>query len=179
MTRLRMGWLGLLGAVLNAACGYSLAGRGDFLPEHIRIIGIPTFENLTDRVDIEEIFTEMVVQEFNSRGKYVVRPEEEGVDAVLSGKVMAFIVAPAVLEGTENEESADQASRYSIVVRAEVVFTDVVEKETIWSESNFSFRDEYEVGEDPDEFFDQEGMALERVAEDFAKTLVSRILEAF
>ena len=66
-----------------------------------------------------------------------------------------------------------------MVIRAEVVFTDTIEDQEIWADSSFSFRDEYEVGEDPEQYFDQEGMALGRLAEEFAKTLVSRILEAF
>jgi hypothetical protein len=159
-------------------CGYSLAGRGDFLPAHIKSIGIPTFENLTDRHDIEEIFTQKVVEEFASRGKYIVRPEEVGVDAVLSGQVTAFQVVPAVLESGE-DVTADQAARYTVVVRASVVFMDKIEDTEIWSDASFSFRDEYEVGEDAEQYFDQEGMALDRLAEEFAKTLVSRILEAF
>ncbi len=163
---------------LLSGCGYSLAGKGDFLPAHITTIGIPTFENLTDRHGIEETFTQKVVEEFASRGKYVIRPEEVGVDAVLSGQVTAFQVVPAVLVSGENV-TADQAARYTVVIRASVVFMDMVENEEIWSDASFSFRDEYEVGEDAEQYFDQEGMALDRLAEEFAKTLVSRILEAF
>jgi hypothetical protein len=155
-----------------------LAGRGDFLPDHVKIIGIPTFLNLTDRPEIEEVFTEKVVEEFASRGKYVVVPEESGADAVLEGKVTAFQLVPAVLEGG-GEVTSEQAARYTIVVRAEVVFNDLVENNEIWSDSSFAFRDDYDIGEESENFFDMEGMALERIAEEFAKTLVSRILEAF
>lgn len=165
-------------ALLVQACGYSLAGRGDFLPAHIKIIGIPTFLNLTDQPEIEMIFTEKVVEEFNSRGKYVVVPEALGADAVLEGKVTVLQLVPAVLEGGE-QVTSEQAARYTIIVRAEVVFNDVVENTEIWSDSSFAFQDDYDIGEDSEEFFDMEGMALERIAEEFAKTLVSRILEAF
>jgi hypothetical protein len=165
-------------ALLFHGCGYSLAGRGDFLPDHVKIIGIPTFLNLTDRPEIGEIFTEKVVEEFASRGKYVVVPEEAGADAVLEGKVTAFQLVPAVLQGG-GEVTSEQAARYTIVVRAEVTFNDLVENTEIWSDSSFSFRDDYDIGEESEDFFDMEGMALERIAEEFAKTLVSRILEAF
>ncbi len=171
-------WILLVSAVWVPGCGYSLAGKGDFLPAHITTIGIPIFENLTDRHEIEEIFTQKVVEEFASRGKYVVRPDQVGVDAVLSGQVTAFQVVPAVLQSGE-EVTADQAARYTVVVRASVVFMDIVENEEIWADAGFSFRDEYEIGEDAEQYFDQENMALDRLAEEFAKTLVSRILEAF
>jgi hypothetical protein len=168
----------LCAALLFQGCGYNLAGRGDFLPDYIKIIGIPTFLNVTDHPAIEEVFTEKVVQEFASRGKYVVVPEETGADAVLEGKVTAFQLVPAVLAGG-GEVTSEQAARYTIVVRAEVVFNDVVENNEIWSDASFAFRDDYDIGEDSEAFFDMEGMAVERIAEEFAKTLVSRILEAF
>jgi hypothetical protein len=165
--------------LLATSCGYSLAGRGDFLPDYIKVIGIPTFENLTDMPDIEEVFTEKVVEEFASRGKYVVLPEQTGADAALVGTVTAFQVLPAVLEGGEEEQTTNQAARYTIVVRAQVVFNDLVEDTEIWSDNSFAFRDEYEVGEDSEQYFDQSSMTVDRLAEEFAKTLVSRILEAF
>ncbi len=34
-------------AVACSGCGYTLAGRGAFLPDYIRTIGIPMFENTT------------------------------------------------------------------------------------------------------------------------------------
>ena len=38
--------LGVCAGVLPD-CGYSLAGRGSFLPAYIRVIGVPTFVNRT------------------------------------------------------------------------------------------------------------------------------------
>jgi hypothetical protein len=176
----RKSWPILIAAAVSAVgCGYSLAGKGDFLPDHIQVIAIPEFLNLTPQPEIEELFTYKVVEEFNSRGKYTIRPDQVGADAVLSGKLTALTLQPATLQGGENEQTANQASRYTIVVRAEVVFTDLVDRQVIWSDTTFSFREEYEIGEDPEEFFDQSGMAFTRMAEEFSKTLVSRILEAF
>lgn len=167
-------------ALAGAACGYSLAGRGAFLPPHIKTIGIPTFENRSDRVEVEKLLTDKVVEELTSRGKYIVRPEATGVDAVLSGTVVAFTVAPVAFgEAGAQPQGVNQASRYSVVVRARVDFKDLVQNKTLWSDSNFSFRDEYEIGENPEEFFDQESLSLQRLAQEFAKSLVSRILEAF
>lgn len=175
----------LLGAVLPAvlalapACGYSLAGRGNFLPDYIAVIAIPTFENRSDRIEIEELFTLKVVEEFNARGKYKIQPEEAGADAVLRGAVLSFNSAPSVLEGAQPGAQPTQASTYTVVVRAQVEFRDLVADNVIWSSNSFQFRDDYEVGEDPEAFFDQEGLTLQRLGEEFAKSLVSSILEAF
>jgi hypothetical protein len=169
-------------AVLLAlpGCGYSLAGRGNFLPEYIATIAIPTFANRTDRPSVEEVFTRKVVEEFTARGRYKIQAEEAGADAVLSGTVVTFVTTPTVLEGGSiDDPEASQASTYTVIVRAQVEFKDLTKDEVIWSNNNFQFRDDYEIGEDPDEFFNQEGLTLQRLAEEFAKSLVSSILEAF
>jgi len=31
----------------GSGCGYTLVGRGSFLPDYIKTIGVPTFENRT------------------------------------------------------------------------------------------------------------------------------------
>jgi hypothetical protein len=41
-------------------CGYSLAGRGSFLPSYIRVIGVPEFTNQTTYLEVERRFTERV-----------------------------------------------------------------------------------------------------------------------
>jgi hypothetical protein len=170
----------LLGCIALPGCGYSLAGRGNFLPQYITTISIPTFANRSDRVAIEEVFTRKVVEEFTSRGKYRIQADTAGADAVLSGTVVSFVTAPTVLEGGSIDESrASQASTYTVIVRAQVQFKDLVKNNVIWSSNAFQFRDDYEIGENPEEFFDQEGLTLERLAEEFAKSLVSSILEAF
>jgi len=162
-----------------SGCGYSLAGRGNFLPDYIAVIAIPTFENQSDQVAIEELFTLKVVEEFNSRGKYKIQADEAGADAIMNGIVLSMTSTPSVLEGGGNPNDANQASTYTVIVRAQVEFKDLVQDDVIWSSNSFSFRDDYEIGEDPEEFFDQEGLTLQRLAEEFAKSLVSSILEAF
>ncbi len=169
--------VGLL--LLSSACGYSLAGRGSFLPDHIKTISIPTFVNVSTQPGVAEIFTQKVIEEFASRGKYVIQPEEAGADAVLAGTVLAFTVAPETLRGGVNEVTANEATRYSLVIQAKVEFTDLLDNSVIWQDENFRMREAWEIGEESDDFFDQSGLAIERVAEEFAKTLVSRILEAF
>lgn len=163
-----------------AGCGYSLAGKGNFLPDYIAIVAIPPFANRTDRVAIEEVFTRKVVEEFQSRGKYRIQADTAGADAVLQGTVVSFVTTPTVLEGSSSTAAeASQASTYTVIVRAQVEFKDLVQSKVLWQSNNFQFRDDYEVGDNPEQFFDQEGLTLQRLAEEFAKSLVSSILEAF
>ena len=77
MRVLRIALLGALSITLSG-CGYSLAGKGNFLPDYIAVVAIPTFENRSDQIAIEEIVTFKVVDEFNARGRYKIQPEVAG-----------------------------------------------------------------------------------------------------
>jgi outer membrane lipopolysaccharide assembly protein LptE/RlpB len=161
---------------VSAGCGYSLAGRGSFLPAHIRVIGVPQFTNLTSVFDVERRVTERVRQELIGRGKYKVEPSATGVDAVLSGEISSISI---VASGFNAQR---QATRYTLVLTAKVEFRDVKENKVIWSNPSMQFREEYPISgtvTDVNAFFGQDVNALDRLAAEFARTLVSAILEAF
>jgi hypothetical protein len=47
------------------ACGYSLAGRGSFLPASIKVIGVPMFTNNTPIFEVEKRITPRVISELS------------------------------------------------------------------------------------------------------------------
>jgi uncharacterized protein affecting Mg2+/Co2+ transport len=76
------------------------------------------------------------------------------------------------------------ASRYTIVMSAQVALRDVREGKVLWENPNLVFRQEYEaqsgqVQIDPSIFFGQDQNALDRMTTEFARTIVNAILEAF
>jgi hypothetical protein len=162
----------------SSACGYSLAGRGSFLPESIRTIGVPLFVNQTQVFDVERRLTERVRSEFIGRGKYRVIPETAGADAVLTGTIGSITLSPSSFNDNQ------QATRYVIVVTTSLEFKDVKADKVLWSNPSWQFREEYQLTTatealDPTAFFGQEANALDRIANDFARSVVSAILEAF
>ena len=176
----RSGRLGLvlLAVTASTGCGYALAGRGSFLPGYINVIGIPQFTNVTPYEVIDQVFTERVRSEFIGRGKYRVLPQSTGVDAVLTGEITGLSIAPASF--TEQQ----QASRYVVTVVARLQFRDLKTNNVLWENPSLVFREEYEAAGgtgalDPNAFFGQEANALERVSTEFARTVISSILEAF
>jgi hypothetical protein len=172
-----------LGALGASACGYSLAGRGSFLPDYIRTIGIPLFVNRTPFVTAEQLFTEKVRIEFQSRGRYAVEPTEAGVDGVVRGEIVGISAAPAGFTDVQ------LATRYRFTIIVSVKFDDLAQKRTLWENSALSFSDEYELqsrlslgggaGVDASAFLEQERAAMDRLSTDFARSVVSSILEAF
>jgi hypothetical protein len=169
----------LAGGALGTACGYSLAGRGSFLPDYIRVLGIPLFLNRTPYLTAELMFTEKVRVEFQSRGRYNVRPTEEGADGVVRGEITGISVAPVGFT------DAQLATRYRFTVTVSVKFDDATQKKTLWENPALSFSDEYELSSRTSSglvgaaFLDQERVAFDRLSTDFAGSVVSAILEAF
>lgn len=168
----------LAAAIAAPGCGYSLAGRGSFLPSYIRNIGVPQFKNNTAVFDIDRRVTDRVRAELTGRGKYKVFPTEAGNDAVLSGEISSIVISPVSF----NEQQ--QASRYVLVMSANVEFKDLKTGKVLWSNPAMQFRDEFEPTTgtsaiDPTAFFGQDTNALERLATEFARSVVSALLEAF
>src|SRR5688572_24990144 len=81
-------------AVFGSGCGYALAGRGSFLPDYIRVVGIPQLVNNSTFFQVEQILTDKIRTEFIGRGKYNVVPDAAGADAVVSGAVTSITVTP-------------------------------------------------------------------------------------
>jgi hypothetical protein len=160
------------------ACGYALAGKGSFLPSYIQTIGVPTFTNRTTVFNLETELTQKVRAEFVGRGKYRILPDATGVDAVLTGEVLS--ATPSVASFTAQQ----LASRYTITVAARVELRDLRENKVLWENPSLIFRQEYEAQSgtsalDPAAFYGQDRGALDRMSSDFARTIVSTILEAF
>ena len=165
-------------ALLLVGCGYALAGRGSFLPEYIRTVGIPPLDNRTT-FRFEQVLTEKIRTEFIGRGKYSVVPTETGAQAVLTGAIVSITAQPAGF--TEQQ----LASRYLFTLTMSVAFTDATTNEVLWSNDALTFRGEYDlqtrsnVALEGTAFSDVERQAMERISTDVARTVVTAILEAF
>jgi Lipopolysaccharide-assembly len=162
-----------------AGCGYSLAGRGSFLPSYIRVIGLPTFVNNTPVFDVERPITEKVRAELIGRGRYTVEPGRTGVDAVLTGEILNIGIAPSAFNQNQ------QATRYAITIVARIEFRDLKTDKVLWQNPALAFSEQYDVtttignAGDAAAFLGQNQNAVERLASEFARTIVSAILEAF
>ena len=171
--------LPVVAAGLSAAsCGYALAGRGSFLPDYIKTLGIPMFGNATPYQTVDQVFTQKVRLEFQSSRRYTVVPSEDGVDGVVRGEIESISLQPVSLNAQQ------LASRSRVTVVLKVKFEDVKAGKTLWENPALSFSDEYEmanpsIGQDVSAFIGNDRVAMDRLSTDFARSVVSAILEAF
>jgi hypothetical protein len=169
------------GAFGSSGCGYALAGRGSTLPASIRTIGIPLFTNRTTVFNLETTLTAKVRTEFIGRSKYEIVPDANGVDGLLIGEVTAVTIAPSSINANQ------LASRYAITMIAKVELRDTKTNMVVWDNPSLVFRQEYDAtgnqtaqgAIDPTAFFGQDVNALDRLSTEFARSIVSAILEAF
>jgi outer membrane lipopolysaccharide assembly protein LptE/RlpB len=169
----------LIALLAASACGYSLAGRGSFLPAYIKVIGVPQFTNNTSTFNLDQIVTAQVRQELQNRGgSFRVVPDATG-DAVLTGTITAISITPAAFNANQ------QATKYRVTVTATVEFRDTHTNKVIWTNPALSFSEEYDISSnttatsDVNQFFGQNTSALTRLAQNFAKTVVTSIHENF
>jgi hypothetical protein len=169
----------LVCALAGSGCGYALAGRGSFLPDYIRSVGIPQLTNASTFFEVEQILTEKIRTEFIGRGRYTVLPDAAGADAVLSAAITSITVQPVGF--TEQQ----LASRYLFTLTMKVQFVDVMTTQILWSNDALTFREEYELNTRSNQalegaaFLTQERASFDRISNDIARTVVTAILEAF
>ena len=163
---------------VSSGCGYSLAGRGSFLPAYIQTIGVTPFVNRTKVFNAETQLTQKVGSEFIGRGKYRIVFDDQNVDAILSGELISATSEPTAF----NDQRI--ATRYSLVMTARVQLKSVRDDKVLWENPSLVFRDDYDVqtgvsSVDPAAFFSQDANALDRMTTSFARAIVTAILEAF
>ncbi|HUI42015.1 MAG TPA: LptE family protein [Terriglobia bacterium] len=164
----------LAAAALLGACGYRVAGRGDRLPPDVKIVAVPVFTNESKQFRIEQKLSASVTRELIERTRYQVTADPEEADAVLDGTVKdvrSGVIAFNLSTGA--------ATALQVVVTADVRLVDRHTHKVLFSNSRYVFREEYEISQSNAQIFEEEGPALNRLAADFARTLVTDILENF
>ena len=159
--------------LLCASCGYHAAGSVSRLAPDVQVIAVPAFTNQTHTYHVETGLTAAVIRELNTRTKYRVVQTSEGADAVLTGTVVSAELAPV-----NYDSQTGRAASGLVTVIARVTLT-ARDGRVLYSNPNYVFRDQYQISNELATFFEEQGPALSRLERDFARTLVSNILEAF
>jgi outer membrane lipopolysaccharide assembly protein LptE/RlpB len=170
----RQPWAAVALLMLSAGCGYHTAGHAGQLPEAVKTIAVPTFKNETATYRIEQMLTSSVVREFTSRTHYrILNDPSEAADATLQGTVLSTTASPLAYD-----TPTGRAASVLVVVSMKVTLSDRQGK-VLYQNPSYLFREQYEVSQDLASFFEEDSPAFRRLSQDFARTLVSNILEGF
>lgn len=156
-------------------CGYHTSNHAQInLPRGINTVAIPIFVNKTQSYRVEQVLTQAVVREFTSRSAYKVVNNDDGTsDAVLKGTVVSTQLSPLTYDS--------QTGRASSAIVQIVVDVKLLDRhgKTLFENPNYNFRGQYQVSRDVSTFFDESPLAVDRLARDFARSLVAEVLEGF
>ena len=175
----RQAALAVLLALGPQACGYALVGKGIIVDPSIKKIGVPLAKDSTAHPGLDQKVTQKIVEELLKRGRFQVVQESTGVDALVECELLALAIVPIGFSADPSDPARTEASRYAISLVARVKYSKTGQVEPIWAADAFSARDETNVGNDPNTFFDRDEQVQERLATNFARRLVSAMLEAF
>ncbi|HET7290891.1 MAG TPA: LPS assembly lipoprotein LptE [Vicinamibacteria bacterium] len=166
-----------MGAGLLGGCGYALEGRGISVDPSIKKVGVPLFKDETGKPGLDQKITDKVIEELLRRGRFNVVQTATGVDAVVDGTLLSYHTQPIGFSRSDGTRS--EANRYVALLTARVRYAKPDAEQPIWESEGFTQRDEYDIGEDAESYFDREEQAQDRMAVAFAKAVVAAMLEAF
>lgn len=163
-----------IAVLLLSGCGYHTAGKTSSLPTHINVLAVPTFVNHTHSYRVEQVLTSAVIRELTTRTQYkIINDKSDDADATLRADVTQTQAAPLTYDSTTGRATS---SLVSVTVNVSLVD----KKGTVlFSNPNYTFREEYEISRELSSFFNEESPALERLSRDMARSLVSNVLEGF
>jgi len=164
----------LLAAFVSTGCGYHTIGRANLLPSDLQTIAVPAFVNQTQTYKIEQTLTAAVVREMVTRTHYqVLNGPNQAADATLRGTVISSYASPLTYDS-----QTGRAASVLVVVGMRVSLTDKQGK-VLYQNPSYIFREQYQVSRELSSFFEEDSPALQRLSREFARTLVSNILEGF
>jgi len=153
-------------------CGYHTLGAPTHLAPDARTMAVPVFATHTEAYHTEVALTDAVIREFAARSRMRVSPGE-GVspDVILHGTILNEVVAPLTYNTT-----TQQSSSFLITLVISVTLSDRDGK-VLYENKNYVFRGQYQSTTDLPTFLDESPAAVDRISRDFARALVSNVME--
>ncbi len=156
-------------------CGYHLVGTATYLPADLQTLHVELFANQTARADMDQRVGEALNLEWVRRGRFELVDRADGADLVLSGTMTRLSVVPVSFD------ESGRATEYQMTLLTEVRLNDVRGEDPVllWENKAFSRRTSYAVNEDAVDYFDRQRAAMDELSTDYARALVSAVLEGF
>ena len=157
--------------LLCSGCGYKLMGTGGALPQGVKVVAVPPFERQVPVLQLDQRVTEQVRAELARRAKVKVQAEKEGADAVLAGTLTHYSVVPV------SYDSQGRANRFQVSMSAKIRLSSASGR-ILYESEGYRFTQNYERSPSPGTYINEEKVAYDLVARDFARNLIGRLMEA-
>ena len=155
---------------LICGCGYHLSGTKANLPEGVKTIAVPPFENRTLEPDLGAVMAEAMQREILRRGIMKIAPPEKA-DAILYGRIENIKLSP------QGYDKDGFTTAYQ--VRVEVSAKLVQGGKTVWSINKLIENEEIKSDSNIPDDYVRRASALAAVAEDIAEQLHISMIEGW
>ena len=117
--------LAAAGLFMSSGCGYTASPA--LLPQHLKTVAIPVFENATPIAALEQEITDAVVQRF-VKDNHLRIVDEKSANAVIRGKVTQY------KNDVFGFSSSSTATEFRVTIGVQVTFKDLVKNRELWSD---------------------------------------------
>ncbi len=155
---------------LTACYKPASANRNSF---DIGSVAVAPLENETSFFAVEQVLTRSLVRGLVEKTRYRVLDDASQADAVLQGSVSRLTASPVTFG------SGSFGSTFVVTLTARVSLTDRRSGKVLFKNDRFTFREQYVINADVSNFFSEQNPAFDRIATDFASSVVTSILEGF
>ena len=159
----------VVAALACAGCGYSLRGN---LPDHIKTVAVPIFQNRTPVPAVENFLTNAVVNAFSANGRLRLTTVDRA-DAILDGEITNYSLVSIAYD------SAANIRQFRLTVTLNLRFRDMRRNEVLFQRTGFSDRADFAVPGTVAETITTSESALQQAATDIARSVVSFAVERF
>lgn len=157
--------------LFNTSCGYHLAGNQIGRPDAPGSLSIPVLKNVTTSPQVEQVFTRALREQFSERTSMRITSQASEADWLLEGTIISLSSTP-ILFGKEGF-----ANTFLLTVQASIKITQKKDGKVILNNTNFLFRDQYQINSQVRQFFSEQNPALARIARDFAASVYALFRE--
>ena len=157
---------------VQLACGYKVATQNRVAPD-IGTLAVLPLENKTTTFEVEQILTRSLVRAFIEKSSYTVVSDASQADTIFQG-VISQVSANPVIFGEQTF-----GSTFLVTVVGRVELRERKTAKLLFENNKFIFREQYVINVDVRNFFSELNPALGRIADDFASSVVTTILEGF
>lgn len=164
--------IALIFCISLAGCGYHTAGSATHIPSDVRTLAVPVFAMHAQAYHTEMAFTHAVIRELNTRTRLRVVNSNDA-DATLNGTILTQTSIPLTYDSTSGVTSS-----YLITLTARVTLT-ARDGTVLYRNDNLAFREQYQSTQDLSGFIREDTPAVQRLAANFARAVVSDMLESF
>jgi hypothetical protein len=155
-----------------SSCGYRVA-QENRLDLGFSSVAVVPLTNLTTTFQVEQRLTRALTRKIVEKTSWELRSDPNRADAVLEGEISELSVSPVAF----GQSSFGTSFLVTMTVRIQLR-----ERESgniLFSNERYIFREQYSINVDFEKFFTEENTALDRIAMDFASSVITSLLEGF